>query len=198
MNTSHETTYQAVTPQRWADVQRLFQGHGYLRSCWCMWWRMGSKQFNESSADSKRDALKALVDAHTPVGVIGYRDGEPVGWCSVAPRETYARLERSPKLKRLDDAPVWSVVCFWINPEVRGQGLMADLLRAGVEYAFSQGAQVVEGYPIEPVKDANGKVPPMADWYMGSLNAFLSAGFRVANISSKGRKTVRIEKNDRL
>jgi len=28
------------------------------------------------------------------VGILAYAEGEPIAWCSIAPRETYAALER--------------------------------------------------------------------------------------------------------
>jgi hypothetical protein len=48
------------------------------------------------------------------------------------------------------------------------------LLKAAVEYARQQGAEIVEGYPVEP-KDA--KVPdPFV--YTGLASAFRQAGFK--------------------
>ncbi|HEY8743054.1 MAG TPA: GNAT family N-acetyltransferase [Chloroflexota bacterium] len=120
--------------------------------------------------ESRVAALQGLVRQGVPVGVLAYLDGEPVGWCSVAPRESYGALERYRALARVDDVPVWSVVCFFIDRHVRRQGVTLGLLRAAVEYARSQGAEVIEGYPVEP--------GPRLYTYMGSPSTFRQAGFR--------------------
>lgn len=73
-------------------------------------------------------ALAILVRQDTPVGVLAYVKSEPVGWCSIAPRETYAALERYRALPRLDEAPVWSMVCFLVDRRFRQQGVTLGLL----------------------------------------------------------------------
>jgi hypothetical protein len=71
-----------------------------------MRWRMTSTQFQRSTKEERAEALERLVREGTPVGVLAYFDGEPVAWCSVAPRETYAGLERYRALPRINDEPV--------------------------------------------------------------------------------------------
>ena len=61
-------------------------------------------------AQANRAALKALVDAGHPPGLIGYRGKVPVAWVSIGPREEYSRLKRSPVIKAVDEQPVWSIV----------------------------------------------------------------------------------------
>ena len=126
----------------------------------------------------------AAVAAGTPVGVLAYLDGEPVGWCSVAPRHTYVALERYKALPRLDDVPVWSVVCFFVASRVRRAGVTLGLLRAAVDYARQAGAPAVEGYPVEP-----GKLYG----YMGSPRTFERAGFRDVTPPGQTRRVMRIE-----
>ena len=94
-------------------------------------------------------SLKALVDAGTVPGLIGYRDGEPVGWLSLGPREDYARLERSPVMKPVDAKPVWSVVCFYTAKQMRGQHVAEAMLAGGIDYARSCGARLIEAYPVD-------------------------------------------------
>jgi hypothetical protein len=60
----------------------------------------------------------------------------PVAWCSVAPRESFSALERSRVLKRIDDAPVWSISCFFIRKEFRKQGLSVKILEA-IDHLFN-------------------------------------------------------------
>src|ERR1043165_7505677 len=100
-------------------------------------------------AQANRTGLKALVNPGRPPGLIGYRGKVPVGWVSIGPREEYARLRRSPVMKAVDDQPVWSVICFVVPAEYRGQGVARALLKGAVAYAKKQGARLVEAYPVD-------------------------------------------------
>src|SRR5262245_46662777 len=111
--------FRAVTPERLADLARFSQAHGKFRYCSCMRWRLTSAEYKGSTKDSRARGLARRVRSGTPVGVLAYADGEPVGWCSIAPRETYAALERFRALPRLDSARVWSVVCFFVDRRFR-------------------------------------------------------------------------------
>jgi GNAT superfamily N-acetyltransferase len=144
---------------------------------------MASMDYKRSTKDTRAAALTSLVRDGTPVGMLAYQDGQPVGWCSVAPRETYAALERYRALARVDDAPVWSVVCFFVDSRVRGKGITLGLLRAAVVYAISQGAKVVEGYPVEPGSNLYT--------YMGSPNTFRKAGFTDVTPAGRARPVMR-------
>lgn len=159
-----------MTRDRLPDLARFSEGHGKFRYCSCMRWRLTSGQFKCSTKDDRIAELERLVDTGTPVGVLAYAEDEPVGWCSIAPRDTYAALERYRALPRIDDAPVWSVVCFFIDRQIRRQGATLGLLQAAVEYARSNGARIVEGYPVEP--------GARLYTFMGSPSTFHAAGFR--------------------
>jgi GNAT superfamily N-acetyltransferase len=137
-----------------------------------MWWRLTRSQFAKQTGDGNKWALKAIVDSGQVPGLLAYANGEPIAWCSISPRETFAALERSRTLKRIDREPVWSVVCFYVAKPFRGQGLMVELLKAAVEYAKQQGARIVEGYPIESTKPLSGY-----SGYTGVVSAFRRAGF---------------------
>ena len=164
--------YHPVTPERWADLERLFGEHGADSGCWCMWWRLTRAQFAKQAGEKNRLALKSIVDSGEVPGLLAYAHGEPVAWCSLGPRENYGSLERSRALKRVDDKPVWSIVCFFMAKPFRGRGLMAPFLTAAVEYARKQGARIVEGYPVEPQKRLSA-----SSGYMGVVSAYRKAGF---------------------
>lgn len=170
--------YHSVTRERLDDLGRFSERHGRFRYCSCMRWRMTSAEYSRSTKEDRVAALEARVEAETPVGVLAYRDGEPVGWVSVAPRETYGALERSKALARVDDAPVWSVACFFLDRSARGQGVTLGLLNAAVAYARSRGARIIEGYPVEP--------GPRLYTYMGAPATFLKAGF--VDVTPPGRE----------
>jgi GNAT superfamily N-acetyltransferase len=168
-----------VTPDRLADLTRFSEGHGKFRYCSCMRWRLTSSEFQASTKESRVARLEQLVREGTPIGLLGYVDGEPLAWCSIAPRETYGAIERSRSIPRLDDAPVWGVVCFFVNSKQRGRRIRPKLLEAAIEYAHQHGASVVEGYPVEP-----GSVSYS---YMGPPSMYEAAGFQeVARTTAKG------------
>jgi GNAT superfamily N-acetyltransferase len=175
-----------VTPDRWDDLVALAGERGFSSGCWCMWWRVTSKEFEERHGAGLRQDLQDLVAAGPEPGVLAYVDGEPAGWVAVAPREEYPRLHRSPKLRRVDDQPVWSITCFTIGRRQRRQGVAAALLDAAVDFARQRGAEVVEAYPI----DTAGEKRSSADLYTGTLAMFERAGFEEVARRS-GRPIVR-------
>jgi GNAT superfamily N-acetyltransferase len=170
---SNDLTFHPLTPDRWDDFERLFGPSGAYGGCWCMWWRSTRSEFEQRRNVGNRRALKDLVQAGEVPGILAYRHGEAVAWCSVAPREQYGSLERSRVLRRVDERPVWSIVCFYIPRRHAGQGLMSALIRAAVDYVREQGGRIVEAYPTVPRR---GRLPPVSS-YMGIPAAFERAGF---------------------
>ena len=139
---------------RWNDLETLFNGRGgaQVRGCWCMYYRWSGEPeipLGMSRSEFRKCALKALVDKGVAPGLIGYRDGKPVAWVSLAPREQYAKLARSSVMRAVDDKPVWSVVCFYTAKEARGQHLAEAMLKGAVDYARLHGARLIEAYPID-------------------------------------------------
>jgi len=169
----HGFSFHPLTPDRWPDLEKLFGPRGATGGCWCMWWRLKRSEFDQNRGEGNRKAMHAIVDSGEIPGILAYSGDEPAGWCAIAPRDSFPTLERSRTLKRVDDQPVWSVVCFFTARRHRRRGLMVYLLKAAVDYARRRGAQIVEGYPYDP---ASGKsADPFV--YTGLSSAFLKAGF---------------------
>ena len=163
--------------QRWKDLETLFNGRGgsQVRGCWCMYYRRSGradKPADTTYAQFNKCALKALVDNGIAPGLIGYRDGKPIAWVSLGPREDYAKLARSSVMKPVDDKPVWSVVCFYTAKEVRGEHLAEAMLKGAIAYARSHGARLIEAYPVD--KAARGSDDSM--WF-GAKSMYDRAGF---------------------
>lgn len=136
-----------VGPAQLVDLEQLFTSRATLRGCRCMIFRFGPDgTVPEPDGDARRRAMAELVLADVPVGLIGYADGEPVAWCSVAPRATFRGLDVIGE----PSDPVWSITCFWIRPDLRRQGVMADLLDAAIDEARTAGADALEAYPVDP------------------------------------------------
>ena len=188
MNAGETYTFHPLTPDRWPDLVALFGPRGAVGGCWCMTMRLTRLEYERNKGEGNRRAFHQIVDAGPPPGILAYAGGAPVGWCGVGPREDFSVLSRSRVLKRVDDRPVWSVICFFIKKEHRRRGLSVALLREAVKFAESQGATLVEGYPIEPRKP---EVPPVFA-HTGIAKAFLDAGFFEVARRSETRPIMRM------
>jgi GNAT superfamily N-acetyltransferase len=165
--------FHPVTPDRWHDLEKLFGERGACGGCWCMWWRLKRSEFDQKKGAETKRALKRLIARGQVPGLLAYAEGEPVGWCSVAPRKDFSALERSRLLQRVDEEPVWSVVCFFVSKPYRRKGVTHQLLTAAIEYAREHGAKIVEGYPVEPKA---GSAPDVFV-FTGLASTFLKVGF---------------------
>ena len=182
-----EFQFRELTPDRWTDLEQLFGARGACGGCWCMWWRINRSIFNQQKGDKNKAAFKSVVDSGDIPGILAYSKGTPIGWCAIAPRETYPALERSRVLKRIDDKPVWSIVCLFIARTYRRKGVSIELLKAAADYARKRGGRIVEGYPVEPRKD---EMPDAFAW-TGLASAFLKAGFVECERRSETRPIMR-------
>ena len=184
-----------LTPGRWPDLEALFEARGcsVARGCWCMYYRVSGKETgftrpgDEQRARSKA-ALKALAEDDPPPGLIGYRDGVPVGWISLGPRADYAKLARSPTMKAVDDRPVWSIVCFVVPSEYRKQGVARDLLAGAIRWARKRGVRLLEAYPVDKSHPSASDAP----WF-GSKTLFDEAGFEEVARRKPARPIVRLK-----
>jgi GNAT superfamily N-acetyltransferase len=172
-----------VTRDRWADLVEMFD-RSIVRTCFCMYYRKTGS--GTGPGGENRAAMKALVDGGTVPGLIGYEDDVPVAWVSLGPREEYPKLARSPVMKPVDDRPVWSIVCFFVAREARGRGLARRMLRAAQDYARSNGARLLEAYPVD--KDE----PSHPDFmFFGAKSMYDRAGFREVARRKPTRPVVR-------
>jgi GNAT superfamily N-acetyltransferase len=174
-----------VSAERWPDLVDLFERRGprggYRNvpgyGCWCMYWRDRSLEHGTP----KKRALGALARAGKEPGLLAYDDGEAVGWISVAAREEYEELLRSPQYRPQDeDEGVWSIVCFVVDRPRWGEGVAGALLDGAVERARARSAAHLEAYPHRSKRDN----------YMGHVDLFLEREFRVVR-QTRTRAVVR-------
>lgn len=193
---SDDLVIEPLIPGRVADLARLFNQGDDPKWCWCAWYRARSIDFRTATADDNRrlmeSAARTTAARGRAPGLIAYRSGEPIGWVSVGPREDYDRLEHSRVLGRVDERPVWSIVCFVVARRSRGEGIATALLSAAIDYARDHGATLLEAYPVDA---ADARVPAAAA-FKGTLGMFERAGFKVvdrrrANNASVDRPIVR-------
>ncbi len=149
--------------------------------------RTGTGPTGPGRSKANRAALEALVAAGRQPGLIAYRDTAPVGWVSLAPRAEFAKLQRSPVMKPVDDEPVWSIVCFVVPGEHRGQGVARALLQGAIAHAKRQGATLLEAYPVD--RTARAKDDTL--WF-GPKSMYDRAGFTEVARRKPARPVVRL------
>jgi GNAT superfamily N-acetyltransferase len=176
-----------LTKERWPDLVELFDrpGASIVRGCWCMYYRK-SGQGGVGPGETNKRAFKSLVDSGYVPGLIGYEKGAPVGWVSLSPREDYVKLRRSPVMKPVDDKPVWSIVCFFVDRGARGRGVSEALLRAAIDYARSQGATLLEAYPVDKQERSHPDL-----MFFGAKSMYDRAGFKEVARRKRERPVVR-------
>jgi GNAT superfamily N-acetyltransferase len=177
-NTTDQVEVYPVTTERWDDLETLFGKHGASEDCWCMFWRLRRKDFYKLNSEGRKAGLKEMILENKTPGLLAYINGQVAGWCSVAPREQYIALEYSRKIKRIDDKPVWTIMCFYVNRAYRFRGIMEALVHGAVDYARQNGVKIVEGYPIDMQSpQLSGHKLTGDSGFMGIASIFRRAGF---------------------
>jgi len=143
-----------------------------------MWWRLRHRDYEERKGETNRRAFKAIVEEGPAPGVLAYSKERPVGWCAIAPRGEYQRLETSRLFPPIDDQPVWSITCLFVSPDYRGKGVAPALI---------QGA-VVEAYAVAPDK----RTAPVF-LSQGPVSVYRKAGFQTIKQPSPTRHLMRIQ-----
>lgn len=164
---SADLTIRPVTADRWPDLERLFEAPGGPKYCWCMVWRPMPPDRSRKSRDDKKATLAEAAARGPPIGLLAYRDGEPVAWCSVAPRPTYRRM--GPDVPGVANDAIWSIVRLFVKRPLRKSGVMTRMIDAAVDHARQAGAAIIEAYPV--AADA----PSYR--FMGFVPLFREAGF---------------------
>ncbi len=173
-------TFRAVTATLWPDMEALFSGRGGPQNCWCMVWRKDLQgAAAKPGAPARRHAMEGLVLAGRQVGILGYDDGVPVAWCSIAPRSMFGKgLSTTPP-----DADMWSLTCFFIRADHRRQSGFAALLGAAEDFAAKAGATAIEAYPVDPDSPSYR--------FSGFLPSFEASGYTVIGAAGTRRHVVR-------
>ena len=183
-------TFQPLVPKQWNKFVSLFGERGACGGCWCMLWRLTRKEFELQKGNGNKLAMKSIVDGGEPPGILAIHNNDAIGWCAIAPRISYPALLRSLIMQPIDDRPCWTISCLFINKSYRKRGVSTQLIRAATEYAKSQGAEIVEGYPVEPKSEKD--IPPAFAW-TGIPKSFIAAGFQEVARRSPTRPFMRIE-----
>jgi GNAT superfamily N-acetyltransferase len=181
-------TIEPLSKDNWDKFVQLFGTKGACGNCWCMYYRIPKKEFTDGKKnDGNKQKIKKLVWDKKSAGIIGFYKEQPIAWCAFAPREVYLKIENSRVHKRIDDKPVWSIPCFFIEKNFRRKGISVAMLKAIIQYAKENNIGIIEAYPAIPTK---GMLPDSFAW-TGLYRSFERAGFEIADRTSKNRPMVR-------
>jgi GNAT superfamily N-acetyltransferase len=163
------------------DFVALFAGPGGPSYCWCMAWRVTPEEAKVKKGAERRPFMLDRIARGVPVGLIAYGENGPVGWVSVAPRETYRDLGGPAAAP---DETIWSIACLYVRRDRRGQGLSGQLLEAAIAHAATHGASIVEAYPVDADSPSYR--------FMGFVPAFERLGFTEIGTTGSRRHIMRL------
>jgi GNAT superfamily N-acetyltransferase len=163
-------TVRPLTPDLWPAFEELFGTQGACNGCWCMYWRIGSAYRKGPPAKNKA-SFREVVKRGPPPGLLAF-DGElAVGWCQLTPRDDLPWLDRTWRLERVDDVPVWSLSCFYVRKGYRRRGVTSALIAAALKAATRAKAPALEAYPLDAEKTPSASST-------GFASTFKRAGFK--------------------
>ncbi|HJX80115.1 GNAT family N-acetyltransferase [Glutamicibacter sp.] len=167
-----------VTEQRFEHFATVVNPTGREKHCWCLSHRLGAKDIEKLGAGNRVDAMRSLSAEPIAPGVVAYKDGVPVGWCSISPRAQIPLLERSKLIRAVDDVPVWSIICVVVRSGFRRQGVTTQMLEGALDYAKALGAPAVEAYPVDP----EGRMD-LTMAFVGTRKMFEAVSFEVIGVT---------------
>jgi GNAT superfamily N-acetyltransferase len=163
-------TTRPLTPDLWPAFEDLFGENGAVGGCWCMYWRIG-RAYRQKPREENKTAFREIVERGPPPGLLAFDGDTAVGWCQLTPRDVLPWLDRAWRLKRVDDAPVWSLSCFYVRKGHRRKGVTETLIGAALNAARCANAPVLEAYPLD------AELTPSSS-STGYASTFSRAGFK--------------------
>jgi GNAT superfamily N-acetyltransferase len=160
-----------LTPDLWPDLEDLFGKKGACNGCWCMYCRIGSAYRRQPAARNKA-AFREVVESGPPPGLLAFHGDLAVGWCQLTPRDDLPALDRSWRLQRVDDLPVWAISCFYVRIGYRRKGVTQALIAEALRVAKRMRAPALEAYPFDAERSPSASST-------GYASTFARAGFKV-------------------
>jgi len=164
-------TIKPLTPDLWPSLEELFGPLGACNGCWCMYCRIGSA-YKRRPREQNKAALREIVRHGPSPGLLAFDGDLVVGWCQITPRDAVPWLDRTWRLKRVDDLPVWSLSCLYVRIGYRRRGVSTALIEEALRVAKRAKAPALEAYPFDAA------VSPSSS-STGYASTFARAGFTI-------------------
>ncbi len=183
----------------WEDLQTLLGRRGSASRCQCQRYKLWPREsFGSFPEETRAARLREQTDCGNPgsgttSGLVGYLDGEPVGWCAVEPRPAFhglvrnARVPWSGREEDKADQTVWAVTCLFTRVGFRKRGISRAMAAAAVDFARERGAMAIEAYPLTTTDVI------LEELHVGTQSAFAGAGLRVVSRPSPRRVVMRLD-----
>ena len=97
-----ELSFKPIKRNLWTDFEELFGPHGACAGCWCMFWKLRGKAYDEARGLETRQMHKSIVDSGTVTGLLAYLHGDVVGWVAVEPRSAYEKLLNNADVREIE------------------------------------------------------------------------------------------------
>jgi GNAT superfamily N-acetyltransferase len=172
-----------LTPDLWPALEDLFGKKGACNGCWCMYWRIGAA-YRKRSGAKNRAAFRKIVKGGPPPGLLAFDGDFPVGWCQLTPRSALPWLDSRSRFKRIDDAAVWAISCFYVRIGYRKRGVTSALIAAAIKVAKRAKAPQLEAYPLDATKTPSASGT-------GYVSTFARAGFKIVDCHLPPRPIMR-------
>ena len=187
MGVEMKLTVRPLTPDLWPALEDLFGKNGACNGCWCMYWRIGSA-YKKRPADNNKMAFRRTVNQGPPPGLLAFHGALAVGWCQLTPRSALPWIDRSWRLKRVDEIPVWSLSCLYVRIGYRKRGVTSRLIQAALRTAKRARAPALEAYPFDASKSPSASGT-------GYRSTFERAGFKTVACRTPARPIMRYDFN---
>ena len=148
-----------------------------------MYWRIGAA-YRKQLPGKNKQALHQIVKRGPPPGLLACAGDLKVGWCQLTPRAALPWLDKSWRLPRVDDTPVWSLSCFYVRIGYRKNGVTTALIAAALQAAKQAGAPALEAYPLDAAKSPSASS-------IGYVTTFKRAGFKIVASRTEPRPVMR-------
>jgi GNAT superfamily N-acetyltransferase len=178
-------TVRPLTPDLWPALEDLFGKRGACNGCWCMYWRIGSA-YRKQAPNKNKMAFRKVVNKGPPPGLLAFDGALAVGWCQLTPRSALGAIDRSWRLKRVDEIPVWSLSCLYVRIGYRKRGVTSPLIEAALRTAKRARAPALEAYPFDASKSPSASGT-------GYRSTFARAGFKTVACRTPARPIMRYD-----
>ncbi len=116
----------ALSIEKTDDFLRFFDSEAFVDNpdwsgcyCQCFYEDHNELVWRDQSAERNRATARERIRAGTMQGYLAYAGGQPIGWCSAAPRALFRVLDDEPVANA---QTIGQIMCYLVAPAYRGQG----------------------------------------------------------------------------